>query len=113
MNERDRVRSVAIERLEKFDEVFLTFPSPTDSSNRTAPSIKSSEQLKSAAPLILMFELDRKSRLGRPRGARSRPWVERGLLIYTKYALVRFQISGVEIAHVLGPATKTPRLAVS
>lgn len=106
VNERDRARRVAIEGLEKFDEVFLTFSSPTDSGDRTAPSIKSSEQLKGAAALILVFEMNRKSGLGRARDARSRPRLERGLLIYTKYALVRFQISCVEIAHVLGPATK-------
>ena len=81
MNERDRRRRVAIKLLEKFDEVLLTLPSPTDSHDRTAPSIKSGEQLKGAAPPILMFQVDRKSGLGWTSGARSRPRLQRCLLI--------------------------------
>lgn len=106
MDKRDRGGRIAIERFEQFDEVFLPLPWPTDSGDLTAPSIKSSEQLKSAAPLILMLETDRKSGLGRASGARSGPRLQGGLLIQAKYALMRFKIPRVKIANVLGTATK-------
>ena len=61
MNERDGTGSVAIDRIEQLDELLLTLPFPTDSGDRTAARIKSSKQLKSAAPPVLMFQADWKS----------------------------------------------------
>jgi Bacterial regulatory protein, Fis family len=98
MNRPDVGGNLPIQMFQKGAEFLLAFAGKTLPVDLARTGIKGREEVEGAGTCVLMLvPIGQMTGLGGPRGGRSRPWLQGGLLVDGKHQLILRQRPGVEV----------------